>query len=266
MRAAIRASPVAHADATGSREDGKHGGARALSTPTARRCGRGTRAKAARERERGPAVAGVPVGGCDVACTDDAGRHRCCRARPRRAIHDPVGQRSRAAGVRGRAGAVQALVTRARAVAGDAPGERRQAAPAFQAEVRALRRPYLPAPTPPTPADDTAPVATAAPARAPEGATPRADPVPPQRPPCQRSERHPAAPCVVAAAPAVPATTTAAERGLRHRAVRRRISGGTRATAGSAAKVTPAPVVGTRRAHGRTPFAACRRLLASPQS
>jgi hypothetical protein len=79
-------------------------------------------------------------------------------------------------------------------------------------------------------------------------------------------ERHLAELFVFVADPAVPATNNAAERSLRHLVVSRKISGGTRSEAGSAAKMTLASVFGTWRAQGLNPFAECRRLLASPQA
>jgi transposase len=266
IRAAIRASPVVHADETGVREDGQNGYAWTFSTPTERYFVRGTREKAVLAAAVGEAFAGVLVSDFYVAYTNYAGRHQYCWAHLLRDVHDLVGQHPRHAGVRGWAAAVHALFTRARAFAGDEPGERRQAAQAFQAELRALCSPYLPAPTPTTPADDAAPVATAEPTREPEGATPRADPVPPQRPLCQRIERHLADLFVFVEDPAVPATNNAAERSLRHLVVSRKISGGTRSTEGSATKMALASVFGTWRAQGLNPFAECHRLLASPQS
>jgi transposase len=265
IRAAIRASPVVHADETGLREAGQNGYAWTFSTPTARYFVRGTREKAVLTAAVGEAFAGVLVSDFYAAYTNYAGRHQYCWAHLLRDVHDLVGQHPRHAGVRGWAAAVHALFTRARAFAGAEPGERRQAAQAFQAELRALCRPYLPAPAPTTPADDAAPVATAEPAREPAGATPRADPVPPQRPLCQRIDRHLADLFVFVEDPAVPATNNAAERSLRHLVVSRKISGGTRSGAGSETKMTLASVFGTWRAQGRNPFVECHRLLAAPQ-
>jgi transposase len=266
IQAAIRASPVVHADETGLREAGTNGDAWTFSTPTERYFVRGTREKAVLTAALGEAFAGVLVSDFYVAYTHYAGRHQYCWAHLLRDVHDLVAAHPREAGVRGWAEAVHGLFTRARAFAGDDPGERRQAARAFQAELRALCRPYLPAPAPTTPADAAAPVATAEPAPAPEGAPPRADPVPPQRPLCQRIERHLAELFVFVADPAVPPTNNAAERSLRHLVVGRKISGGTRSPEGSATKMALASVFGTWRAQGLNPFAECRLLLASPQT
>ncbi len=57
-----------------------------------------------------------------------------------------------------------------------------------------------------------------------------------------------------------------AERALRQIVMRRKISGGTRSTAGSETKMTLASLFGTWRRRGINPFTACRVLLLSPDS
>jgi transposase len=254
---ATRASPVAHADETGWRENGANGYAWAFSTPTQRLFVRGTREKAVLERELGPAYAGVLVSDFYVAYTNYAGRHQYCWAHLLRDIHDLATARPRDAGVRGWAAAVHALFARAKAFTSPDPAARRRAAHGFQTELQALCAPYLP----PPPADEAqeAEAATAPPAAVPT------DPAPPQRPLCQRIARHLADLFVFVDDPAVPATNNGAERSLRPLVVCRKISGGTRSEAGSATTMTLASVFGTWRAQGRNPFAECRRLLASPQ-
>ena len=143
---------------------------------------------------------------------------------------------------RWRADAVHGIYARARTVA-DAeatpdPAARRAAAHAFRRELGTLCAPYLP-------------TATAT------GTTP------PPRALCRRITKHLAGLFVFVADPAVPATNNAAERSLRHLVVARKISGGTRSSAGTTAKMTLAPLFGTWRAQGRTPFDECRRLLAA---
>jgi transposase len=261
IRAAIRASPVVHADETGLREDGKNGYAWTFSTPTERLFVRGTREKAVLERELGPAFGGVLVSDFYAAYTHYEGRHQYCWAHLLRDVHDLVAAHPRDGSVRGWAEAVHALFTRARAVTGDDPGARHETARAFAAELATLCAPYLPvAPPRPTPgaAADTAPAS--------EDAAPPPISVPPQRILCQRIERHLAELFVFVADPAVPPTNNAAERSLRHLVVSRKISGGTRSPTGSATKMTLASVFGTWRAQGLNPFAQCLRLLASPQT
>jgi hypothetical protein len=268
IRTAIRASPVVHADETGWREDGANGYAWTLSTPTERYFVRGTREKAVLTTALGEAFAGVLVSDFYVAYTNYEGRHQYCWAHLLRDIHDLVGQHPRDAGVRGWAVAVHDLFVRAQVVASPDPGQRRQAAQAFAAELAAVCAPYLPvAPPVATAGEDGLPAATAAPP-APDPATAPRPPaaVPPQRPLCQRIVRHLADLFVFVEDPAVPPTNNAAERSLRHLVVSRKISGGTRSEAGSDTKMTLASVFGTWRTQGLNPFAACRRLLAAPQA
>jgi transposase len=267
IRAAIRASPVVHADETGLREDGKNGYAWTFATPTARYFVRGTREKAVLTAALGEAFAGVLVSDFYAAYTHYEGRHQYCWAHLLRDIHDLVVQHPRVAAVRGWADAVHALFVRARAFASDDPGARRQATHAFQTELAALCAPFLPVASPaPASGADAAPAATEAAAAGPGPTPPPEPPAPPQRALCQRMERHLAELFVFVADPAVPATNNAAERSLRHLVVSRKISGGTRSEAGSAAKMTLASVFGTWRAQGLNPFTECRRLLASPQA
>ena len=257
IRAAIRASPVVHADETGWRENGKNGYAWTFSTPTQRYFVRGKREKAVLEQALGDGFAGVLVSDFYAAYTTYDGRHQYCWAHLLRDVGDLVAQHPADAGVRGWADAVGALFARAQAVAGDA-ATRRRAARAFQAELAALGAPYLP--------DE--PPAAAAVVDPPPGPEPEPEPppAPPQRGLCQRIERHLADLFVFVEDPAVPPTNNAAERSLRHLVVARKVSGGTRSPAGSTAKMRLASLFGTWRAQGLNPFDECRRLLAAPQA
>ena len=250
IQAAIRASPVVHADETGWREDGRNGYVWTFSTPhpegTRRYFIRGSRAKSVLVEAMGEAFAGVLVSDVYAAYTNDDGRHQYCWAHLLRDIHDLAGQHPRVAGVRGWADAVHALYARARAVAAPDLAARRAAARAFQTDLRALCAPYLPVLTP-------------------EAATDAVVVVPPRRPLCLRIDKHLADLFVFVEDPAVPPTNNAAERSLRHLVVSRKISGGTRSTAGSTTKMRLASLFGTWRAQGLNPFDQCRLLLASPQ-
>ena len=135
----------------------------------------------------------------------------------------------------GWAAALHDLYARARSFASPDPAARRRVRRAFEAELLALCAPYL--------GDKSAP----------------------QRALCERVARHLSEPFVFVEDPAVPATNNAAERSLRHLVTCRKISGGTRSDAGSAAKMALATLFGTWRAQGLNPLHECRRLLAAPQ-
>ena len=82
---------------------------------------------------------------------------------------------------------------------------------------------------------------------------------------CRRIEKHLGELFVFVEEPAVPPTNNAAERSLRHLVTCRKVSGGTRSAAGTAAKMTLASLFGTWRARGLNALDECRRLLAAPQ-
>lgn len=238
IQASIRGSPVVHADETGWREDGRNGYVWTLSTPTERWFGRGSRASAMLTAAIGDAFGGVLVSDFYGVYTSYAGRHQYCWAHLLRDVADLVAQHPADPGVRGWADAVGALFGRAQAVTGDA-ATRRAAGRGLRTELAAVCAPYLPTAATPVTA--------------------------PQRGLGQRITRHLGELFTFVADPAVPATNNAAERALRHLVVSRKISGGTRSAAGTAAKMTLASVFGTWRVQGRNPFTECQQLLASPQ-
>lgn len=254
IRTAMRASPVVHADETGWREAGRNGYAWTLSTPTHRYFVRGSREKAVLEAALGNDFAGILVSDFYVAYTNYDGCHQYCWAHLLRDLHELTLRHPTDAGVRGWAEAIGALFGRAQEWTSPDPIQRRRKQQAFQAQLRALCAPYLPA----------SPAADAATGDAEPSAGAKA-PAPPQRLLAQRMERHVEELFVFVADPAVPPTNNAAERSLRHLVVRRKISGGTRSNAGTTATMALATVFGTWRAQGRDPFAECRRLLSSPQ-
>lgn len=86
----------------------------------------------------------------------------------------------------------------------------------------------------------------------------------PQRVPSQRMAKHRNELFVFVREPTVPPDNNEAERALRHIVTSRKISGGTRSAAGSAAKMTLASLFGTWRRTGTNPFTACCALLISP--
>ena len=82
---------------------------------------------------------------------------------------------------------------------------------------------------------------------------------------CRRIERHIKELFVFVSHAETPLDNNAAERGLRHLVISRKISGGTRSEAGSDSKMTLASLFGAWRARGLNPLLECRRLLISPQ-
>jgi transposase len=239
--AAIRASPVVHADETGWREGGHNGYGYAwtLSTPEARYFVRGTRERAVLEEALGEGFAGVLVSDFYAAYTGCEGaRHQYCWAHLLRDADELARQHPRDAGVRGWADALRRLFGRARAFAAPDPAARVAARQRFEAELAALCAPALAEPS---------------------GTSP------PQAGLCRRVEKHLGGLFVFVEDPAVPPTNNAAERSLRHLVVCRKISGGTRSAAGTDAKMALASLFGTWRARGLDPLEQCRLLLAAPQ-
>jgi len=236
IRQRIRASPVAHVDETGWREDGSNGYVWTFSTPAARVFVRGSRERAVLEHEIGTDYAGVLVSDFYAAYTSYEGRHQYCWAHLLRDVDELVAQHREDAVVRGWADGVHALYQRATVRAAEPdPRVRRQERQRCETELRALCAPYLG-------------VAAA-----------------PQRVLCERITTHLAELFVFVEDPGVPATNNAAERSLRHLVTARKISGGTRSAAGTATKMTLATLFGTWRLQGRDPLAECRALLAAPQ-
>jgi len=242
--AAIRGSPVVHADETGWRADGRNGYAWTLSTPTARSFVHGGRDRGVLEAALGTDFAGVLVSDFYAAYTTyDGARHQYCWAHLLRDVDEMVRQHPRDAGVRGWADAVHRLFGRAKAFASPDPAARVRARQRFEAELLAICVPHLlPPPT-----------------------TAEAAPAGPQAPLSRRIEKHLGELFVFVEDPAVPPTNNAAERSLRHRVTCRKISGGTRSAQGTATKMTLASLFGTWRALHLNPLDQCRHLLAAPQ-
>lgn len=233
VQAAIRASPVVHADETGWREDGRNGYVWTFSTPTARLFLRGSRAREMLRRGLGDAFGGVLVSDFYGVYTSDEGLHQFCWAHLLRDVRDVAAEHPQDAAVQGWAGAVAAVFTRAQTATGSAR-MRQQVRQACEIDLRAVCQPWLEQRVPQTRL-------------------------------CQRITKHLGALFVFVTDPEVPATNNAAERSLRHLVVARKISSGTRSARGSQTKMTLASLFGTWRAQGRNPFDACRALLASPQ-
>jgi hypothetical protein len=277
--AAIRGSPVVHADETGWREDGVNGYLWTLSTPAACYFTHGRRERAVLEEALGAGFEGVLVSDFYVAYTTLEGvRHQYCWAHLLRDVDDLVRQHPRAAGVRGWADTVHRLFARARAEASPDPLARRRARQRYEAELSTLIAPYLAvaAPTAAAGPEAVGPEAVGPEAVGPEAVGPEAvgpeavgpEAVGPEAPPaalCRRMEKHLGELFLFVEDPAVPPTNNAAERSLRHLVTSRKISGGTRSAAGTTTRVRLATLFGTWRLQGLDPLAQCRQLLAAPQ-
>ncbi len=234
ITAAIRASPVVHADETGWREDGDTGYVWTFSTPTERLFRHGSRARAMVTDVLGDAFGGVLVSDVSAAETGDDGVHQSGWAHLLRDIHELAAQHPADAAVQGWADAVGAVFARARAGATGGRTARWQARRQGEMELTRLCAVWQ---------------------------APRV----PQTPLCTRILRHLESLFVFVTEPGVPPTTTAAERSLRPVVVSRTISGGTRSDQGTTTTMTLASLFGTWRAKGINPYDACRDLLASPQ-
>jgi hypothetical protein len=238
IQAAIRASPVVHADETGWREDGANGYVWTVSNATELLFVRGSRERAVLEATIGDAYDGVLVSDVYSAYTSYDGRHQYCWAHLLRDVDELVGQHADDAAVRGWADAVHARYRRATADAADstrAPARCRQQRLGYEAELGALGAPFL--------GDDAAP----------------------PRVLCERIAKHLSEVFVFVEDPAVPATNNAAERSLRHLVTMRKISGGTRSATGTATKMTLATLFGTWHLQGLNPLEQCRTLLTQSQ-
>ncbi|MCC6629277.1 MAG: transposase [Chloroflexi bacterium] len=157
-----------------------------------------------------------------------------CWAHLLRDIDDLCRAHPKDVGLAGWAAAVRAVWARARGAC-PLPAAREHQQRAFERELLALCQPYL-----------------------------AAEEQPPQAVLCRRIEKYLSELFVFVADPRVPPTNNAAERSLRPAVTARKISGGTRAPAGTQTKMALATVFGTWRARGLNPFAECLRLLITP--
>jgi hypothetical protein len=238
IQAAIRASPVVHADETGLREDGKNGYLWSFSTPTARYFVRGGRNKEVVDEVLGPSFAGVLVTDFYAAYDHYDGPHQRCWAHLLRDIH-VLGERHPAAPVlHAWADQVQAVYDRARRVTGS-DAARRRAQRKAEDDLLAVCTPYLEA------GAATVPHAVL----------------------CRRIAKYLPELFTFVRDPAVPGTNNAAERSVRPVVIQRKISGGTRSSAGTTTFTRLASLFGTWRARGLDPLTACQRLLTTqPQA
>ena len=230
----VRASPVVHADETGWRQDGHNGYVWTCSTPTHRYFLRRNRSKAVVDEALGDAASALV---CDfyAAYHHYDGPIQRCWAHLLRDIHDLRSLYPDDAPLARWADAVHEIYDRSKAFTHPQTRQRRTAQLALEQRLLAICQALL---------DD----ASATQAKL-----------------CRRIERHIQELFVFVAEPGAPPDSNAAERRLRHLVVSRKVSGGTRSAGGSNSKMTLASLLGTWRAQGLNPLAACRQLLSSPQ-
>ncbi len=246
--AAVRASPVVQADETGLREDGTNGYLWSFSTPTERYYVRGGRNKEVVDQVLGPAFQGVLCTDFYAAYDHYLGPHQRCWRHLLADIHELAKQHPQDAGLRAWADRVHGVYARARrsvATAEPDPAVRGREQRACEAALLAACITYLP----PVPPDD---------APRPRRRDPAA---PAQRTLCERIRKYLPELFTFVAEPLVDSTNNAAERSVRPVVVQRKISGGTRSSAGTATFCTLQTLFGTWRARNRDPLAACRTLL-----
>jgi len=234
--AAIRASPVAHADETGWREQGKNGYVWTFSTPTARYYTHGTRAKEMVDAVLDESFAGVLVSDFYAAYNHYLGLKQRCWAHLLREIHEVREQHPNDVAVQDWATQVHDLFVEAKAAAAaDAP-ERSHAKGELERRLWQLCAPYVD--------DATSPAQRLS----------------------ARMQRFIEELFVFVVESACPADNNAAERSLRHLVISRKISGGTRSDKGTHTKMALSSLFGTWRARDLNPWLACQELLASPQT
>ena len=237
MREEMRASPVVHMDETGWREAGVNRYVWTASTPTTRYFAQGRRTGAMVDAILGEAFGGVLVSDFYGAYAHYPGVKQKCWAHLLRDVHDLKEAHAKNVAVHAWAAGVHDVYLRAVAWTRDhldAPADVREVArQRFARELQAVYGPWL------------------------EGKAP-------QRKLSARMDKHLHELFVFVVDPLVPSDNNAAERSLRHLVTSRKISGGTRSAAGSAAKMALATLFGTWQLRGENPLAACRALLLSP--
>jgi transposase len=239
--AAIRASPVVHADETGWRENGRNRYLWSFSTPTHCYVAAGSRAKGMVDTVLGPDATGVLVSDFYAAYDHYDGWQQKCWVHLLRDIRTLVRADPSDARLARWADEVQVVYRDALAQAaaltarGADEDERRAVRQGCEARLWSLCAPFA--------SDETAVQATL----------------------CRRIDKYRHALFTFVRQAGVPAHNNAAERSVRHEVISRKISGGSRSAAGTQIRTTLATLFGTWRLQGREPYAACRALLASPQ-
>jgi len=237
LLAEARASPAAHVDETGWRQDGRNGWVWTVTTPTTRVFRFvASRAGAVARDLLGTDYEGVVVSDFYTAYDQLDGRHQRCWAHFLREVHELKAQHPDHAGLHTWATAVHARYEQAVAWAATAQTrhlpEREAARLGFERALLARCR--------------------AEPARVPHAAL------------CQRVERYHAEFFTFVAEPDVSPTNNAAERALRPLVIARKISGGTRSARGSQTRMRLQTLVASWDLRGLDPIAEFLTLLRAP--
>lgn len=237
LQAAVQQSALVQADETGWRENGRNGYAWTFATPTVRYFVHGSRRKEIVDQVLGADFSGVLCSDFYAAYHHYPGRKQRCWAHLLRESHELAVLYPADAGLAQWRRGLAALYDEAcAAAAAGGSGATLAAQQTFERRLSALCAPHAHDPT-------------AVQARL-----------------CRRIERHLSELFVFVAEPCVPADNNAAERSLRHLVTSRKISGGTRSPAGTAAKMALASLFGTWRLQGANPLLACAQLLTAPQA
>jgi hypothetical protein len=231
IRDQIRASPAVYADETGWRTDGRNGYIWTFSTPQARYFLHGRRTKDMVDTALGPDFDGVLLSDFYAAYTHYPGLKQRCWAHLLREIHDLRQMFPDDAALGAWAEAVHALFVEARDTVYPTPEQRALAAGRYRQRLLDLVRPVA------------------------------ADPDSPARQLSARLERFIGDLFVFVTEPGVAPTNNLAERSLRPLVTRRKISGGSRSSAGTEATMALASLFGTWLLQEQNPYTACRGLL-----
>jgi transposase len=234
----LRSSAVVHADETGWREEGQNGYLWSFSTDRVHYVvERQSRASEVVREVLGEDFSGVLVSDFYSAYNCYEGPHQRCWVHLLRDVHELKERSPDDDALLEWARQVHEFYLEAKATSGKVAHlpwlERAAARQELEERVLALATPYLEADVP-------------------------------QRRLCQRIDRFLDQLLTFVELPLVPSDNNAAERAIRAQVVARKISGGTRSTAGSTTKATLASIFSTWQRQGLNPFLACQQLLNSP--
>ncbi len=234
LRDSIRTSPYVHADETGWREDGQNGYIWSFSTPCVRYFVYDkSRGHQVPESVLGADFRGVLVSDFYSGYNYYLGPHQRCWVHLLRDVHE-LKQKYPLVGVLEWAAKLRDIYERAKAFSSECPKARCAARLAFQAEVLELAMPYVEACLP-------------------------------QSVLAKRLVAFEAELFTFVEHPAVPSQNNAAERSVRPRVIARKISGGTRSSAGSTTMAVLSSLFETWRLLGKNALEACRDMLIGSQ-